>query len=161
MKKILKILFTRDILLLIIVNLLLADTAIFSFFLMFAGAISREFIYIDYALMIMTIRLFVLPIFYNLLKKYTKNKCVQDFLYKLRYSIKTRLLILILSPIPFIIECLILFRNANLLELLSSIIPFYILSLFCGLFGSYLVLFLYWYIEDKIKNFKNRSFGEI
>lgn len=146
---------------LILVNLLLADTAIFSFFLMFAGAISRELIYIDYALMIMTIRLFVLPIFYNLLKKYTKDKCVQDFLYKLRYSIKTRLLILSLSPIPFIIESLILFGNANLLELLSSIIPFYILSLFCGLFGSYIVLFIYWDIEDKIKNFKNNDTDKI
>lgn len=158
MKKVLGILLNRDMLLLIIVNLLLADTAIFSFFLLAKGSILGNFTDLGYALIIMIIRLFVLPIFYNLLKNHTKDKYIQKFLYKLKYSAKTKLLILILSPIPFIIEFLAIFGSVKSgLELLAGIGTLYLYSLFCGLFGSYLVLFIYWYIEDKIKKVKKQS----
>lgn len=157
MKKILRILFNRNTLMLCIINLLLADTAIFSLILLFMTAISREeLIWAGYALIIIIARLFILPVFYNWFKNIAKDKYIQDFLYKLRYSRKTKLLVLFLSPIPFIIEIYLLSNGYTtiLKELLREIATLYIYSLFCGLLGSYVVLFIYWFIEDKIKSFK-------
>ena len=127
MKKIARVLLNRDMLMLYIVNFLLADTAIF-----------------------------VLPNFYNWFVGFAKEKYIQDFLYGLRYSIKVKILVAILSPIPFIIECFILSNCAesDFWGLFDGIITLYIFSLFAGLLGSYVILYMYWYINDKIKNSK-------
>ena len=101
-------------------------------------------------------RLFILPNFYNWFAGFAKDKYIQDFLYGLRHSLKVKLLVAILSPIPFIIECFILSNCAesDFWGLLEGIITLYIFSLFAGLLGSYIVLYIYWYIEDKIKDRK-------
>ena len=54
------------------------------------------------------------------------------------------------------IECFILSNCAesDFWGLLEGIITLYIFSLFAGLLGSYVILYMYWYINDKIKNSK-------
>lgn len=80
-------------------------------------------------------------------------------MYGLKYSIKVKILVAILSPIPFIIECFILSNGAesDFWGLFDGIITLYIFSLFAGLLGSYIVLYIYWFIEEKInKSDKHR-----
>ena len=156
MKKIARVLLNRDMLMLYIVNFLLADTAIFVFFLVMAAAFLEKYNYFILAVIIMVGRLFILPNFYNWFVGFAKEKYIQDFLYGLRYSIKVKILVAILSPIPFIIECFILSNCAesDFWGLFDGIITLYIFSLFAGLLGSYVILYMYWYINDKIKNSK-------
>ena len=156
MKKIARVLLNRDMLMLYIVNFLLADTAIFVFFLVMAAAFLEKYNYLILAVIIMVGRLFILPNFYNWFVGFAKEKYIQDFLYGLRYSIKVKILVAILSPIPFIIECFILSKCAEsgFGGLLDGIITLYVFSLFAGLLGSYVILYMYWYINDKIKNSK-------
>ena len=54
------------------------------------------------------------------------------------------------------IECFILSNCAEsgFEGLLDGIITLYVFSLFAGLLGSYVILYMYWYINDKIKNSK-------
>lgn len=65
MKKIVRILFNRNMLMLYIVNFLLADTAIFVLFLLILAGFLEKYIYLILAIIIMIGRLFVLPNFYN------------------------------------------------------------------------------------------------
>ena len=151
MKKIVRILLNRNMLMLYIVNFLLADTAIFVLFLLILAGFLEKYIYLILAIIIMIGRLFVLPNFYNWFVRFAKDEYIQKFLYKIRQSMKVKLLVAILSPIPFIIECFLLFNFAesNFLEIFKGIITLYAFSLFAGLLGSYLVLYLYWFVEDK------------
>ena len=87
-------------------------------------------------------RLFILPNFYNWFVGFAKEKYIQDFLYGLRYSIKVKILVAILSPIPFIIECFILSNCAEsgFGGLLDGIITLYVFSLFAGLLKPYFTI---------------------
>ena len=154
MKKIVRVLLNRNMLMLYIVNFLLADPAIYVFFLLMAAAFLEKYNYFILAIIISVGRLFILPNFYNWFAGFAKDKYIQDFLYGLRHSLKVKLLVAILSPIPFIIEFFILSNCAesDFGGLLEGIITLYVFSLFAGLLGSYIVLYIYWYIEDKIKN---------
>ena len=156
MQKIARVLLNRDMLMLYIVNFLLADTAIYVFFLVMVAAFLGKYNYFILAIIISVGRLFILPNFYNWFAEFAKDKYIQDFLYGLRHSLKVKLLVAILSPIPFIIECFILSNCAEygFGGLLDGIITLYVFSLFAGLLGSYVMLYIYWYIEDKIKNSK-------
>lgn len=61
MKKIARVLLNRDMLMLYIVNFLLADTAIFVFFLVMVAAFLEKYNYLILAVIIMVGRLFILP----------------------------------------------------------------------------------------------------
>ena len=154
MKKIARVLLNRNMLLFYIVNFLLADPAIYVFFLVMAAAFLEKYNYFILAIIISIGRLFILPNFYNWFAGFAKDKYIQDFLYGLRHSLKVKLLVAILSPIPFIIECFILSDcvESDFWGLLDGITTLYVFSLFAGLLGSYIILYIYWYIEDKIKN---------
>ncbi len=156
MKNIARVLFNRNMLMLYIVNFLLADPAIYVFFLVTVASLFGKYNYFILAIIIMIGRLFILPNFYNWFVKFAKDKYIQDFLFALRHSLKVKLLVAILSPIPFIIECFILFHfvESDFQKLFEGIITLYIFSLIAGLLGSYIVLFIWWYIEDKTKNRK-------
>ena len=154
MKKIARVLLNRNMLLFYIVNFLLADPAIYVFFLVMAAAFLEKYNYFILAIIISIGRLFILPNFYNWFAGFAKDKYIQDFLYGLRHSLIVKLLVAILSPIPFIIECFILSDcvESDFWGLLDGITTLYVFSLFAGLLGSYIVLYIYWCIEDKIKD---------
>lgn len=159
MKRWIRILFNRNMLMLYIVNLLLADTAIFTMLLMPKAFLLEKYINLVYIIIIMIARLFVLPNFYSWFKHFAKDRYIQNFLYILKHSIKTQAFVLILSPIPFIIEANIIFQVHidRFSVLLKNLIGLYIFSMFAGLLGSYLVLYIYWFIEEQVKKTRNSN----
>ena len=100
-----------------------------------------------------------LPILYSFMAKFSKNEIVQKFINKLRTSNKFKLQILGYSLFATLLNEIVYEiitppypkKFVNFLLGLFDISRFISWTLFFGLFGSYLVLYLYWYIEDKAK----------
>ena len=84
MQKIARVLLNRNMLILYIVNFLLADPAIYVFFLVMVAAFLGKYNYFILAIIISVGRLFILPNFYNWFAEFAKDKYIQDFLYGLQ-----------------------------------------------------------------------------
>lgn len=97
-------------------------------------------------LLIVIGRLFVLPFAYNKLENSINYKLVSKFIKKLKQSIYLKLTMLV---IVYFIHFPIGFPSFNI-NFFEQLIQ----NIFLGLFGNYLVLYIWWYIEDKIKNKK-------
>ena len=95
-------------------------------------------------LLIVIGRLFVLPFAYKKLENSENFYLVSKFIQKLKQSNYLKLTILV---IVYFIHCPIGFPsfNINFFEQLMQ-------NIFLGLVGNYIVLYIWWYIEDKIKN---------
>ena len=140
----------RDVFLILLGNML-ADYSFFGllymglgmFLLMYDNNLGFAFVFLFFLFFI--IRLIILPIVYTYLEKNTKHNFIKIFIYKLRTSWFVKFLILLLTLIPIIIDNFCFF-NKFLFD--SS---FFQIALFFGLFGSYLILFLYWFVVDIIK----------
>lgn len=93
-------------------------------------------------------RLFVLPIAYNIMEKSSKFELSKKYIHLLKTSWKARIIVLAIAfcYFPPLLE-FSLKRLQNQLLWTTSM----------GLFGSYIVLFIYWYISDKIKSFKKKT----
>ena len=100
-----------------------------------------------------------LPILYFFMARFSKNEIVKIFIKNLRTSNKFKLQILGYSLLVTLLNEIIYeiinppfpITFVNFLLGLFDISRFISWTLFFGLFGSYLVLYLYWYIEDKAK----------
>ena len=96
------------------------------------------------------LRLMSLPLLYFYLERNTKHDIVKIFIHKLKTSWLVKFLVLLLSLIPTIINIFYLDRRF----FFDS--SFFGIALLLGLFGSYLILFLYWFIVDIIKHIKEQ-----
>ena len=98
------------------------------------------------------LKLLVLPIFYNMLETRSKNVKIVKFIKNLKTKFRMKFLILFVSIIPFLIFNMLTKPN----DILFS---FLVLCIISGLFGSYLVLFLWWEVEKWWKVDCDKWFG--
>lgn len=151
-----------QILLLILTNLLLADECIIGFILLMSASIVVIFsknIFISGSIFLLAVlfclcRIIYLPILYSLLEKKSNNVIILKFIYNLKNKKDMRkkiLLILSILPSIFIAYCSIV-GTSNIIE---CFIRFGILTvnyfLLFSLLGSYVVLFLWWWIRGELK----------
>lgn len=156
-----------QIIFVILVNIFLADITFISLPILlysFLEHLKNIGSYLDYPLIILYIlsilRLFVLPILYTILEKKSKNEIIQKFIYNLKNSNKYKGMVLLITFMPVFL--FIAITNFSDLIKPGTDLQGYFWTLFIcefiwGLFGSYLVLFLYWYIKDKINRIQEKS----
>ena len=107
--------------------------------------------WIPIILLIVIGRLFVLPFAYKKLENSANYKLVSKFIHKLKQSNYLKLIVLIIAYFIFWTWGFPWFGSGFYGQLIQSV--------FLGLVGNYLVLYIYWYIESKIKNrIKNNKF---
>ena len=101
--------------------------------------------------MILIGRLFILPYAYKKLENSANYKLVSKFIHKLKQSNYLKLLVLVIAYFIFWPLGCPWFDSGFYGQLIQSVL--------LGLVGNYLVLYIYWFIEDKIKNrIKNNKF---
>lgn len=89
-------------------------------------------------------RLFVLPFAYKKLENSQNYKLVSKFIHKLKQSNYLKLTVLVIAYFIFWPFGFPWFDSGFYGQLIQSV--------FLGLVGNYIVLYIYWYIEDKIKD---------
>ena len=143
----------RDVFLILLGNILASFSfyaVLFTsfFFLLLINNNIQGFISLFLFLFLFSSRLILLPILYTYLEKNTKHDIVKTFICKLKISFVAKFLILTLA---FIFAFIDVFYYCG-----KIYIKLLCISLFFGLFGSYLILFLYWFIVDIIKHIKEQ-----
>ncbi len=88
-------------------------------------------------------RLFILPIAYKILENSKIFSLLSKFIKILKKSLFLKIIILILS---YYLPCV-----SGISPDYTNLYKNFIYSLCVGFLGNYLILFIYWYIEDKIK----------
>lgn len=101
-----------------------------------------------HSLMIITVfiilgRLFVLPIAYKKLENSKKFELLSKFIKKIRNSFYLKVIVLIIIYIFDRFICFISFDTEPAFRISHNLLV--------NLSGCYIFLFIYWYIEDKIK----------
>ncbi len=143
----------KNILCLLIIHIFFASPEIYIFlFIRFGGyepfyslfsEVILEFL-IPTTLIIIFGRLLVLPIAYKKLENSKKFELVAKFIQKLKQSFRLKIIVLIIAYFSYWSFGFSYFDDGFYIQLQNGII--------LGLLGNYLVLFAYWFIEDKIKN---------
>ena len=146
----------RDVFLILLGNML-ADISVSVYTFLALGmifGIAEEsfllFLCAFIAMFLFVLRICILPILYSYLERKTKHNIVKIFIHKLKTSWSAKFLILLLTLVPTIIDDF--FINGKV----SFDSSFFRIALFLGLFGSYLILFLYWFVVDIIKHIKEQ-----
>ena len=106
-----------------------------------------------YCLMIITVfiilgRLLVLPIAYKKLENSKNFELLSEFIKKLRNSLYLKIIILIMVYVFDRFICFIFFDKEPSFRISHNLLV--------NLSGCYIVLFIYWFIEDKIKQLKEK-----
>ena len=94
--------------------------------------------------LLLILRLLVLPFAYKKLENSQNYKLVSQFIHKLKQSNYLKLTVLVIAYFCYYPTGVLYFSGDFYGQLIQG-------GIF-GLFGSYIVLYIYWYIEDKIKN---------
>ncbi len=122
-------------------------------------------------LAIILLRLLVLPIAYGKLERKSKNEIIQKFIHNLKNNNKFRLKFLLFTELPVFLYIIFISiinikdyledhnfnfshmdANSYLIGDLKEICIAILIIMFCfDLFGSYLVLFLWWKIRGELK----------
>ncbi len=102
-------------------------------------------------LLIVIGRLLILPFAYKKLENSANYKLVSKFIHKLKQSNYLKSIVLVIAYFIFWPLGCPWFSSGFYGQLIQSVL--------LGLVGNYLVLYIYWFIEDKIKNrIKNNTF---
>ena len=96
--------------------------------------------------LLLILRLLVLPFAYKKLENSENYKLISKFIHKLKQSNYLKLTVLVIAYFCYYPTGLPYFSGDFYGQLIQGLI--------FGLLGSYIVLFIYWYIEDKIKGRK-------
>jgi len=127
-----------------------------------------------YYLFTLIAKLFLLPVFYYSIYKYSNCSMIKQFLYNLRHSVKTKIIVLIISTvyIPLLIgfvtnagHCLYcLMNNYPIHYTVSTDTQIFFLCVCCfayfsrcGLVYAYLIMYFYWFLIDIYINKKAAS----
>ena len=157
--------FIFQVLLIIFVNLFVADITIPFILVVFAAFVTRYDtvsilgldvkcvdIYIILLMVITILKYISLPILYNILYKISKNKIILGFINLLKINTFFKIFILFLTLIVTYLIHIFIGSNFSFSFILFDII-------FFGLFGSYLFLFLWWEVEKWWKNDCDKWYG--
>ena len=104
---------------------------------------------LDFLIVVLLIgRLFILPIAYKILENSKNFNLISQFIKILKQSYFLKIVVLILS---YYLPCV-----SGIQSDYTDFYKNFIFSLCVGFLGNYLVLFVYWFIEDKMKSFQER-----
>lgn len=113
-----------------------------------------------YILIVTINRLYLLPFYFCFLLKYTKSQEIKFFIQKLKLSLFRKIILLFsaffVSPILGVFFDIILNNNYCLMSLKGSFKLGLILTPYIGLYQPYLILFLYWWLENYFKKKNNK-----
>ena len=105
---------------------------------------------LDFLIVVLLIgRLFILPIAYKILENSKNFNLISQFIKILKQSHFLKIVVLILS---YYIPCV-----SGISYDYTDFYKNFVFSLCVGFLGNYLVLFFYWFIEDKIKKFQKKK----
>ncbi|MBR2524927.1 hypothetical protein IKE67_00525 [bacterium] len=141
----LKQIFHKDIFLILFINIFIDVTLLEM--LLFLLAISLEeylYIYIPIAILMLNLsHCCILPVFYSYMKKSSDNIIIKKFITNLKCTSKYKVIVLIITSIlPLVI------LNIKIEKLMFNFINIFLGIIFPSAFGSYITLFLYWYVKD-------------
>ena len=150
--------FHRDILFIILVNLLFINfywqfpfiIVTLLFYTLDSSCI--DVIFFFFILLCLILRLTVLPFTYNYMEHNSNNIIVQRFIVNLKNSISVKTIVLILTLIPTFIYCIAICEDVS--EFIKKIPFMFKASIIIGAFGSYIALFTYWYLKDHFSKYK-------
>ena len=99
-------------------------------------------------LLVWVVKYFVLPISYKILENSKKFELVAKFIRKLKQSWLLKIFVLIIAYLISLITDYISIKEDFYIQLLRVMLS--------DLFGCYIVLFIYWFVEDKIKQAREK-----
>ncbi len=110
----------------------------------------------DFLCLTMLLRLIWLPILYTYLEKESKIDYIQKFIFNLKNKRDFRIKVLVILEMPVLLyDLYYLFLSTDLYDLFCNFIIASFASIvsiiMCDLFGSYLVLFLWWKFKGELK----------
>lgn len=152
--------FNWQILLILFVNIFLANSFFYIKYVMgypavwIYGGHKFAFILCLLGMFLCVIRVIYLPILYSLLEKYSKNSVVKKFINKLKTDkiFQIQILVLIELPILYLGITNSFGNNSNIFKSFYEMVFFLLVSAgFIDLFGSYVVLFLWWKFKDELR----------
>lgn len=115
-----------------------------------------------YILFVTINRLYLLPVYFKFLLKYIKNQEIKFFIHNLKLTLSYKIILLVItffvSPILGTIFDFIL--NHDIDCLIGSFKLGLIFSPWLGLYQAYIILYLYWFVEDiLINNTKKNNYS--
>lgn len=146
--------FHKDILLFLFANIFADVSILCSLYLIISLtniiAENECYYFIDlYLLLILFGRLAILPFIYDYLLQKPNYSILQKLLFKLKKQNMLKYLFILVLPTFFIF--LNLYISNIEIDTPKTIFAHILMSFFTGILGSYIFLFLYWYIKDKFK----------
>lgn len=144
--------FHKDILLFLFANIFADVSILCSLYLIISLiniiAENECYYFIDlYLLLILFGRLAILPFIYDYLLQKPNYSILQKLLFKLKKQNMLKYLFILVLPTFFIF--LNLYISNIEIDTPKTIFAHILMSFFTGILGSYIFLFLYWYIKDK------------
>lgn len=128
------------------------------------GMIISGFVILMLFFIVLT-RLMILPVLYDFWGEQTQSEIIRKFIYSLKNSVKTRILVLFLCFVFYLIGNMIfsiqlrpdewrtelLNIDVTIIQIIQAAIGSLICSIIFGLVGDYLVLFSYWWLKRRFK----------
>ena len=153
----------KEFLVFLLFNFLLLDNTVALYFLIsvFSNPILmsiKELIAFPYFCFVIVNKIFLLPIFYNVYHNTVKTESLRKILHDFRYSwrLKISFLLIIFIIMPLIIS-LVLVLSPDGYSFEEIFIENFRFNIILGAYQAYLILFLYWWIEDIVLKKKKSS----
>ncbi len=143
----------KDIILILVSNILADASVMLTFYIILSVIISMSenaflfWLTFSYIIFISIGRNTILPVVYDYIFKKSQISLSKNFINKLKLSNSTKIIAVSILTLFSEILNLLLFdiKITNFKIVLANVVS----SLFIGILGSYIFLFLYWYIKDK------------
>ena len=143
----------KDIILILVSNILADASVMLTFYIILSVIISMSenaflfWLTFSYIILISIGRNTILPVVYDYIFKKSQISLSKNFINKLKLSNSTKIIAVSILTLFSEILNLLLFdiKITNFKIVLANVVS----SLFIGILGSYIFLFLYWYIKDK------------
>ncbi len=158
--------FHKDILLFLLANIF-ADVTIQNFELGFISimpgfqdeaACLEKYIFAAVINLNFLSRIVILPVIYEYIENKSENLILKNFIFHLKKSHKAKFYVLLINTIyTFILISLTLniYSNFDIKFFIFIFVVSILMSLFFGLMGSYIALYLYWYLNKKFYKLRN------
>ena len=138
---------------------ILALTILMSFFIALAFDTDMKtlfFIFISLficSIILVLLKLCVFPILYKNMSQIKQLQLLYKFIYNLKMNKSFQFIFLYVFEVILFLYLLYFLVGYSILQLFSSLIQeYWIILIFFDLFGSYLVLFLWWKLRGELKN---------
>ena len=149
----LKQIFHKDVFLIlflsIFVDITLLESILYTFAFFFSHVDEKYVgVILFTALMLCLSHYLILPVLYNYMEKKSNNIIIKHFIANLKISFKYKIIVLIITALPILFVL-----NVKSNDLFEHFIGILLGLIFMGAFGSYITLFLYWYIKDHFSEY--------